>query len=166
MASENNRLIQSALSPALKADGFKKSAATWRRANSETICVFNIQGSQWGPSFYLNLGVYFRSLGDNEQPAEYHCHLRVRLEELVSDRSRLIQLLNFESRVELSSRLSELKELVTNHGLPWLHAVSTISGAQHAVQSSATPAAWITAEARQLLAPNSSLKRTNQSLRD
>ncbi|MBK9408012.1 MAG: DUF4304 domain-containing protein [Gemmatimonadetes bacterium] len=62
------------LSPALKAAGFGKAGATWRRTNAPAVGVFNLRGSQWGPSF-VNLGVY-RALvtasGRAEPPAHPH----------------------------------------------------------------------------------------------
>ena len=57
MASENNKWLQQALAPALTQRGFKKSGATWRKASADSIEVLNLQGSRWGPSFSVNLGV-------------------------------------------------------------------------------------------------------------
>lgn len=50
--------------PLLKDLGFKKSAATWRRVQSESMGVFNVQKSSWGNGiYYINLSTYFRALG-------------------------------------------------------------------------------------------------------
>ena len=67
--------------PLLKLRGFKKSNATWRKDQGESIAVFNVQKSQWGGGvYYLNLGTYFRALGNEVSPTENKCHVRVRLD--------------------------------------------------------------------------------------
>jgi hypothetical protein len=151
MASENNKWLQRALAPALKLRGFKKSGATWRKESGDAIGVLNLQGSQWGPSFYLNLGVYFRALGDGDQPPESHCHIRTRLTEIVPNRERLNALLNFEQPVEDNVRARELETLVLEHGLPWLETVSTVAGARKYYSSQAPKSPWVTKEARAFL---------------
>src|SRR5438093_235721 len=88
MSSQHNKQLQQTLAPLLKAHGFTKEGPTWRKRFPESIAVFNIQGSQWGVSFYINLGIYFIALGQNERPLEYHCHVRARLDEVVPDRAR------------------------------------------------------------------------------
>lgn len=67
--------------PLLKENGFKKSNATWRRVQGESVAVFNVQKSPWGGGvYYINLGVYFCRLGKEECPTENRCHVQVRLD--------------------------------------------------------------------------------------
>ena len=73
--------FKKAVHPLLKAHGFKKSSATWRRDQNESIAVFNVQKSQWGSgTYYVNIGTYFRALGNHPAPTENKCHIQVRLE--------------------------------------------------------------------------------------
>jgi hypothetical protein len=125
VASENNKKLQQAFGTLLKAQGFKKDGATWRKHNPETIIVFNIQGSQWGPQFYVNLGILFRDLDNNEKPLEYKCHIRLRLEGVVQEPNRIGQLLNFDLPMDEAVRLAELSSFVANHALPFLDGFST-----------------------------------------
>lgn len=152
MASENSKWLQHALAPALKAAGFGKAGATWRRTNAATVGVLNLQGSQWGPSFYVNLGVYFRALGDRERPSEASCHIRIRLSELVPNRERFNSLLDFEKPMQENVRARELETLVIENAVPWLDALSTISGARQYFSVQRPAAAWVTKEATALLA--------------
>jgi Domain of unknown function (DUF4304) len=70
-----------AMRPLLKTNGFKKSNATWRKDQGESIAVFNVQNSPWGGGvYYVNIGAYFRALGDDTSPTENKCHVSVRLE--------------------------------------------------------------------------------------
>jgi hypothetical protein len=39
-----------------------------------------VQISRWGDrSYYVNIGVYFKALGEELAPVEYRCHVRQRL---------------------------------------------------------------------------------------
>jgi hypothetical protein len=74
-------LLKRAVTPLLSSHGFKRSGTTWRRDQPESIAVFNVQKSRWGGGvFYINLGTYFRVLGNDVSPTEQKCHVRVRLE--------------------------------------------------------------------------------------
>jgi hypothetical protein len=149
MPSEEKKTLLAVLAPPLKNQGFKKDGATWRKLKAESICVLNLQGSQWGPSFHVNLGVYFHALGENDKPAEYHCHLRARLADLVPDRRRVNDLLDFEKPLATATRFEELEHAIVAHGVPWLDRVSTIDGAREYCHRSKGP--WVTVDARQLL---------------
>jgi hypothetical protein len=151
MASENSRRLQHALAPALKQAGFEKSGATWRKTNDDVVSVLNLQGSQWGPSFYVNLGVYFRALGDREAPCEADCHIRTRLDDLVPDPARDICLLDFEEPIQESVRFQELEVLIVGYGLPWLTKVSTVQGAREYCSTQHQKSPFVTKEAKALL---------------
>ena len=66
----------------LKAAGFKKAGSTWRRDSRDGVHVVNAQASQWGPDFFINLGFYIRTLGNEQAPLENHCQVRARLEHI------------------------------------------------------------------------------------
>ena len=69
------------MTPLLKSHGFRKTNATWRKEQDESIAVFNVQKSQWdNDDFYLNVGLYFRAIGNENTPTENKCHIRKRLE--------------------------------------------------------------------------------------
>ena len=59
--------------------GFKKLHQTWHRATPDTIQIVNVQGSQWGPEYYLNVGTYLLALGQETTPPESRCHVRARI---------------------------------------------------------------------------------------
>jgi hypothetical protein len=163
MSSPNSKLLQAALAPSLKAAGFKKAGATWSRPSPLTIAVVNLQGSQWGPQFYVNLGVYFRELGGKLKPCEAECHIRTRLDAHVPDRARLRQLLDFEHDVDIQTRGMELASLVQEYGLPWISHVSTVEGAREWCQQNPR-SPWAMGVLREYLGlsapPNKSLQRT------
>ena len=151
MASEDYKLLQRAFAPGFKERGFLKDGPTWRKASEDAIVVFNIQGSQWGRQFYLNLGAYFRALGRDDRPLESRCHVRLRVSDLVPDRTRLNDLLDFERPIAASDRLAELAELVSAWGVPWLHAMLSCDTAGSYLRRHADRPVFVTRDARPLL---------------
>lgn len=115
------------LAPTFKRHGFKKSAATWRRTSEDTIQVFNIQKSQWGDQFYLNLGIYLRASGTTESPLEFHCQVRTRIESLVEPSERINELLDFKSSIPHAQRQAELVQVVESVAVPWLLGLERLS---------------------------------------
>jgi Domain of unknown function (DUF4304) len=70
----------SAITPILKASGFKKQRLNWRKDQGASIAVFNVQISEWGDrSYYLNMGVYLKALGAESAPPHNRCHVQERL---------------------------------------------------------------------------------------
>jgi len=126
MPSEENKALQSVLAPLMKAHGYRKSGATWHGVSSAFIRVLNIQGSQFGKYFFINLGIFIRALGENPKPKEYDCHVRQRLSGLVSDGGDVFAVLDFQNDMPWGEREQALRNLVQDHALPWLEKKSDI----------------------------------------
>jgi len=91
--------------------GFRRRKETWYKTNPDTISVINLQKSQWGGQYYVNLAVYLRDLGNSTLPQESQSHIRVRLTAIVgSDAVSVEEALDLE-REGLSAE--RRKELVT-----------------------------------------------------
>jgi Domain of unknown function (DUF4304) len=146
------RLLEQALAPALKAHGFAKSGSTWRRTGEDAYSVVNLQGSQWGHATYVNVGVYFRALGNDRHPAESACHIRTRLDALVPDPDVLSALLDMQREMPAEERGRECAALIVAHGLPWLDAVATVRGARAFCESTSADSVLVSMDARAFLA--------------
>jgi Domain of unknown function (DUF4304) len=151
--------LESALSPVLKAASYTKRRLTWHRQAPGIVCVFEATKSQWGDQFQLNLGLYLRALGQEEAPPEYRCHVRNTMFALVPDRSRLLQLLDFEDASTGEGRLGEVVDLVVKFALPWLSVHSDEAALVRLVTGPWFP--MITLEARTYLTEQAS--RSNQA---
>ena len=129
----HKRALLAAFAPEFKQAGFKKKAATWRRANEATIEVFNVQCSQWSESYYFNAGIYLRALGSRETPLHHECHIRERIPNLEwhgrSIWDRWCKLCDFDPpplpnfelvTLDPEARICELKKLVVPLALDWL----------------------------------------------
>jgi hypothetical protein len=84
--------IKDHLSPVLRSDGFFGSGRTFRRLSGDFIHVVNVQGSRYGGSFAVNLGIQPRcipdALGNSPDAAkitEVLCEFRRRLSETTCD---------------------------------------------------------------------------------
>lgn len=65
-----------------KLQGFKKIKTTWRKSTDDLLFVLNIQGSQWSTEdYYINVAIYIKALGTEQNPPEYRCHIRSRIDE-------------------------------------------------------------------------------------
>jgi hypothetical protein len=65
----------------LKQQGFKKTKTTWRKTTDDLVFVLNVQGSQRSSEdYYINVAIYIKALGTEENPAEYRCHIRDRID--------------------------------------------------------------------------------------
>jgi hypothetical protein len=130
MASEEKKHLEMVLKPFLKEQGFRKKGASWWKHTEDFIQVINIQGSQWSKKFYINLAVYIRSLGDEEWPTEYKCHIRNRLESLVGDSKEIISLLDYEDFAPDELERKRICEILKEKGIPWLNKCSSYNGAK------------------------------------
>jgi hypothetical protein len=112
------------LAPLLKSAGFKKKATTWRRQQADGIHVVNVQGSQWGPEYYLNLGFYIGALGSESEPTEYRCHVRTRVAQ--PDRDAVPLFAELEAWFRSNGTVNELCARLTEDKLPLM-----LSGVAH-----------------------------------
>jgi hypothetical protein len=65
----------------LKVHGFKKQRLNWHIDLPGSIAVLNVQVSPWGDgSYYINVGIYLKAIGDESNPPHNRCHVQQRLE--------------------------------------------------------------------------------------
>jgi hypothetical protein len=64
----------------LKVLGFKKQRFNWRMDLASSIAVLNVQISPWGDrSYYINVGIYLKAIGEESNPTHNRCHVQQRL---------------------------------------------------------------------------------------
>jgi hypothetical protein len=84
--------IRAALAPTLTEDGFRGSGRKFHRELDSWLQVITVQGSRWGGSFAVNLGIHFSGapdvIGRSVVPSkmtEAECEFRRRLSEGMTD---------------------------------------------------------------------------------
>jgi hypothetical protein len=117
------------LAQLLKPLGFKKHRATWHREAVDTIQTINVQGSQWGPEYYLNVGMYLCALGKELTPPEYRCHVRSRIhppdrnaETLVRECEEWFRQFGTVASLVAHSKSGTLPAVTTGAARAWLDA--------------------------------------------
>jgi len=139
--SETQKALEQAIARILKPLGYTKRAATWHRDREEVISVLNLQKSQWGEDWYLNLGVYLKALGGEKRPAESRCHVRCPADVLVGR--------------GMPKDPIGLAALVEQAAVPWLEALSTERGLADFLGSERSQGCFVHRAARELLGAES-----------
>jgi hypothetical protein len=113
-----------------KAASCEKKSGSWYRRSAETIFVLNLQKSQYGLQYYINVGLWLLALEPAEAPKEHHCPIRTRLDNLVSpaEQARLTTLLDLETLIDEGTRREELLAVLQSILLPTMDACSTLAG--------------------------------------
>jgi hypothetical protein len=120
-------IIQTPFDEFAQSSGFTKKSGSWYRRSSETIVVLNLQKSQYGPQYYVNVGLWLLGIGPEEAPKENHCHVRTRLEFLVpTPKGRVTTLLDLASPLDDRTRREELLTLLKSDLLPVVDACATL----------------------------------------
>lgn len=123
-------IIQTTYDEFGKESGCSKKAGSWYRRSAETIVVLNLQKSQYGLQYYVNVGLWLLGLDQVETPKERHCPIRTRLTRLVplAIEARLTTLLDLQSPIDDALRREELLALLHEHLLPLMEASAALDG--------------------------------------
>lgn len=136
----------------LKESDFKKRSSTWELRNAETLFVINLQKSQYGLLYFINVGVWLRALGEAAFPRTELCHLHARANGLIPQKwHRIDDLLNLEVAMPNDQRISELHDILVTDLLPVMRACETVQGARAVVHSDYGSRWLVNAEAAQIL---------------
>jgi hypothetical protein len=119
--------IQHEVDSCLSTAGMRKQSGSWYRQSDDAIAVVNLQKSQYGPSYYLNVAFWLLALGEAKFPKEHECHVRMRLDDLIPDRVAVIEEL-LDLRRDIADRSERLRELLRSELLPVLDKGSSLDG--------------------------------------
>jgi len=136
------KVMSDAFGKPLKSAGFKKKKGdTWYLAKDETILVLNLQKSNYGKQYYVNLAVWLISLGDAEAPSEHQCHVRLRWGALIpEEQKRIERLLNLEDlSISDEARIIAIGELLQKYVLPFFSKVGSLAGLQSLYRTNSLP---------------------------
>lgn len=114
-------MIEDIFKITLKKYNFRKKKRTWYRNFEEITQVINLQKSTFGDNYYINLALWFNTLGDNKSPPDNLCHLRVRLSSIVEDRKELEKWLDFDLvDINEKERETRILEYLENYIIPFM----------------------------------------------
>ena len=123
-------VIQTTFDEFAKARGGTKKSGTWYLTGPDTVAVVNLQKSQYGPRYYVNVALWFLGIEASASPKPSHCHVQTRLESLVEDEERLRveELLDLEVDVGDDQRRCGLLAVFGTQLGPILDASQTLVG--------------------------------------
>jgi hypothetical protein len=150
----NTQELEEVFDGVLGPAGFRKRKHTWFKTNPDTITLVDLQKSQWGGQYYVNLAVFLRDLGDVPTPAEHRAHLRVRLTAVAgSECGSIEQALDLE-RPSLSAgdRRAVLTCALRKVAVSYLASRSTLSQLRELSAAGELGPVLMTKAARELLA--------------
>lgn len=150
MMSEN--VLRKTFDSVARYAGFSKHSGAWYLRQAETVAVIELQKSQYGPQYYLNVALWLLPLGDSQFPREEKCHVRTRLTRLFPElEGRLKQILDLQFPMDESIRGTELRDMLERLLLPALKECSTIRGLQGRGGDLLLKSSLVTRAAQQLL---------------
>lgn len=145
--------VKAAFNQALKEADFHKKSGTWYLEKEEVVLVANLQKSQWGLQYYLNLGIWLKRLGEKKFPKEHECHIRLRAESLPAIEDDFInQALDLENTTlkpeERYERISAFMRIAVS---PFFARCGSVSGINEDFQQGHLSNAMIRMDAKELL---------------
>lgn len=136
MSEKNLELLKRAITTALEPRGFKWKASAWYLDGQDGICVVELQKSNFGEQYYVNLAISVKELDPNPFPKEHQCHVRGRLSEVVADKPRLEAALNFDTDASSpSDRFSFIVDAIVDEALPLLSGYQNLESLKEALEA-------------------------------
>jgi|SRR6266511_5276601 len=127
MAERN--VVQQAFDEFGKDGGMLKHSGTWYRTGDWVTQAINLQKSQYGPSYYINIGWWLRALGGDKFPKDHQWHIGIRLESLVPNQEEEVEaLLDLDTWIAETERSQRLRDLLDSQLRPVLDRTSSVDG--------------------------------------
>jgi hypothetical protein len=129
--------ILAGMSQQLQILGFKRKANSWIRTSAEVSQVTNLQKSNYGRQYYINLGFLPRELGQDTNeyvhPRHEKCPIRMRIEDLLPNAPQEIaEVLDLEKEaITPDHRAKRVTEIIVSVS-PILDRLLTAEGLKHA----------------------------------
>jgi hypothetical protein len=149
-----SNVIKDTFAASLQAAGFKKKGDSWCRHTDDAVLVANLQKSNFGEQYYVNLAVWLKALGTATCPKEHQCHLRIRATSLDAGRQRYweTRVFNLEYKELTDQDRSELiRQFLEGRALPTLSTWGSIAELRRQHREGSLKSAAILARAQPML---------------
>lgn len=134
---------------ALKEYGFQRKGQSWYLRGPQCIVVLNLQKDDHSDLYFVNFGIWLLSLGENNYPAENHCHVKCRLERLFPAQRELI--LDACTMGTEGADLPEFVEFIHSDVVPFCQRCLTLEGLKSEIESGRIAHYYVVRVARPLL---------------
>ena len=128
--------------------GFVKKGQSWYLDGNDALIVINLQKSNWGERYYINMGIWLKAFGEASFPQFNHCHLYYRVENFFPENRELIL---FGCSLENSSPeiLAELTGFIESQLIPFLQSCTVISRLREMMIQGALEGGFVRLDARE-----------------
>lgn len=149
----SRNVIQTTFDDFMKGAGFSKKSGSWYRTTDDVITVVQLQKSQYGLQYYVNIALWLRPLGEATAPKEQVCHVRTRLSGLVgNEEGQLEALLDLDVPMPDGERAEKLRTFLNAHLGPALEAVASLDSLRDGAGRKVVAASLVRGPAQGLLA--------------
>ena len=132
--------------------GFSKHSGAWYLRRAETMAVIELQKSEYGPQYYVNVALWLLPLSQSQFPKEETCHIRTRLGRLFpQEEKRLKEILDLEYPMDEATRETQFRGILENLLLPALAECSTVAGLKGGLGGGLLKSSLVNREAQKLL---------------
>lgn len=148
--AKKSAFIETAIDEVLRDEGFMKKSRSWHKLCDETVFLVDLQKSNWGEQYYVNLGVLLRGLRDIPRPKLLECHVRDRLESLTASNVELCKALDLEDKsITDKERADLIKRIIKESGLPFLKRWDSVEKFRERILRGDTDMAVVRPEVRE-----------------
>jgi hypothetical protein len=126
----DKKLLINSFNTELKMAGFQKKSTTWYLDEGGIIKVVNLQKSNYGDLYYVNVSIFLKELDNDQFPSENECHIRTRMDNSMVDAPKdydyLFDLENVKLSVENYQK--EIKDCIQQNIIPQLDLIKSREG--------------------------------------
>ena len=126
--SKTTNPIRLALEAVLSGEGFFRKKDSWYRRSNEVVEVVNLQKSQYGAQHYLNYALWLTAFGDATSPKEDKCHIRMRVDIIMTDAENFARLLDLEADMPSDERRITIAAVLTSEFIPFADQCRSLTG--------------------------------------
>jgi len=132
----NSRELKKVLNNELSQYGFHRKGSTWLLKKKEVIVLVNLQKSNYGEYYYINIGFLLRHIDDIQNPRVEFCHLQGRADGISeNDTSLVSSLLDLESSLDDENRINLFSLFIREKIIPLVLSGVTIQGLREIVKN-------------------------------
>lgn len=149
----DRNVIQTGVDDFAKSAGYAKRNGSWYRRTNDTISVLDLQKSQYGRSYYLNIAIWLLPIEEAAFPEEQQCHIRTRLSSLVpqGEERHLSDLLDLDSNLTDDARAEQLAEALGRWLRPAVDATATVESLRSPAGAQVLSSSLVRASAQEFL---------------
>jgi hypothetical protein len=127
----NYKQFKAVVGSVFVARGYTNVKSMFFRRIGEVFTIVDLQKSDFGGRYYINIGLFVDESGHSTQPPPFHkTHLKQRLASIVpqSVRDTLVPATDLEVSMSAAERSTVLTSALEQYAVPYLDSLSTVDG--------------------------------------